>query len=253
MTTHNHGKPVFEQDLSYLSNIDPYVAVFDWGFHGLDVATGLMDSESRSYRVNVGTVVTNYDELSEKIIGYGGANYKPYQGVDKECAELTAQSEAIKRRDRTADRGTLVPILFDVVSSASPSQIESVIGIELPTLPPCTTCRTNLLPNHAVVITQSVQKYKSRRTPETTIVEVHTGLETALIGDPHRFPVKSRAKDIARLYPPRILEYPTEVNFYYAKQEYLETVKILKPDQRDRSLRAFLAVAALSNNLSIDR
>lgn len=256
MPTHNTGKPVYNEDVSFVEDFDPYSAIFDWAPSGLDIATGVMYNESNSYRVRVGTVVTNYDELNKAIIGYSGANYKPHQNVEKECAELTAQAAAMKRRDRVEGmKGTLMPILFEVVSSATNREIESVVGVTLPTLPPCETCRNNLLPLDSVVITQKVPKYRSKRTSDNTFVEVHTGLEVLAIGDPHRFPVKTRAKEIEKIYPTRILEFPTPINFEFAKREYQEMAEayVDLSEDRSRMLRAQLAVTALANNLSEDR
>jgi hypothetical protein len=247
MPTHNTGKPVFEEDVSYIEDFDPYTAIFDWAPSGLDRATGLMDSESRSYRIKVGTVVTNYNEAESRIVGYGGANYKPAQKDKKECAELTAQSEAMKRLGRK-----LVPILFEVVSSATPPQVETIIGVPLPTLPPCEECRDALLPEHAVVITQFVDRDKSKRSEDNKIVEVHTGLEVIQIGDPSRIPTKERAKEVARVYPKRILINPTAINFELAKGLYLERFEAFsqRSDEDSRMLRAQLAVTAIADVMS---
>jgi|GEM_PF-6996259 cytidine deaminase len=244
MPTHNTGKPVFEEDVSYIEDFDPYSAIFDWAPSGLDRATGLMDSESRSYRIKVGTVVTNYNEDEGRIIGIGGANYKPAQKTKKECAELTAQSEAMKRLGRT-----FMPVLFEVVSSATPSQVEDIIGVPLPTLPPCVECRDTLLPEHAVVITQFVAKDRQKRTENNKIVEVHTGLEVIQIGDPRRFPVKTRAREVERVYPKRILRDPTPINFELAKELYLERSEAFsqRSGEASRMLRAQLAVTALAD------
>jgi cytidine deaminase len=247
MPTHNTGKPVFEEDVSYIENFDPYAAIFDWAPSGLQTAAGIMDSESNSYRVKVGTVVVNYNEAEGRIIGYGGANYKPAQRDMKECAELTAQTEAMKRLGRK-----LIPILFEVVSSATPQQVESIIGVSLPTLPPCEECRDALLPEHAVVITQFVDKDKSKRSEDNRIVEVHTGLEVIQIGDPKQFPTKRRAREIERVYPKRILNDPTAVNFQLAKECYLERAEAFshRSGEDSRMLRAQLAVTALADVMS---
>ncbi len=254
MPTRINGKPVYVENVDYISDFDPYTAVFDWAPSGLDRATGIMDSESKSYRVKVGTVVTNYDEATKKIIGYGGANYKPNEEEGKECAELTAQSEAMKRRGKASRLGgALVPILFDVVSSASPAQIESIIGVPLPTLPPCRVCRDTLLPENAVVITKSVAKDRQKRSDDNSIVEVHTGLEVIQIGDPSRFKVKkTRPREIERVYPRRVLKNPTVLNFEKAKLLYLDEVAAFsdRPDQDSRMLRAELVVRSLFDTMN---
>jgi len=256
MPTHISGKPVYVENVRFLEHFDPYASVFDWGPSGLETAAGIMDSEAVSHRgVHVGSVVTNFDEANKIIIGYGGANYKPTAQDDKECAELTAQATAMKRRRKVArSAGALVPILFDVVSSATPHEIESIIGTDLPTLPPCDKCRDSLIPENAVMLTQSVLKDRSKRSPANTVLEVHTGLEVIAIGDPVRFPVKTRSADVEKIYPRRVLKAPTEEKFKVAKMLYLQRMArryAETPEKGNPMLRAQMVVMALVDVMGI--